>query len=289
VAEPKAWTIPRPYQRLGRPAISLATFRRRVREVAGWRRPRLVAKGDPGREAVLTSLHQRLSELPEDAVVLAEDETHLHLLPWVRATWIAKGARQPVMTPGTNRRRSILGAVDLATGRCFDQVAAKAVSATFTAFCAHLLAAYPTAPVVAVTCDNVIIHCPKIVQRWLQTHPRLRILHGARDGPHDTPIGWTWGALKTYLANSPTLTIQGRIRQVHARFHQRTPSNCWPPPRRTAPRGCPTVTCNAMSRPRQPWGRPPNCQSWISTLAYSPACTQGAPASMASTAARSRS
>jgi hypothetical protein len=24
---------------------------------------------------------------------------------------------------------------------------------------------------------------------------------------------------------------------------------------------------------RQPWGRPPNCQSWISTLVYSLACT----------------
>ena len=75
VAEPKEWTIPRLYQRLGRPAMSLATFRRRVREVAGWRLPRLVAKGDPDREAVLASLHQRLTELPEDAVVLAEDET----------------------------------------------------------------------------------------------------------------------------------------------------------------------------------------------------------------------
>jgi hypothetical protein len=32
-----------------------------------------------------------------------------------------------------------------------------------------------------------------------------------------------WGALKTYLANSPTLTIQGRIRQVHAFFRERTP------------------------------------------------------------------
>jgi transposase len=30
LAEPKAWTIPRLYQRLGRPAMSLATFRRRV-------------------------------------------------------------------------------------------------------------------------------------------------------------------------------------------------------------------------------------------------------------------
>ena len=54
----------------------------------------------------------------------------------------------------------------------------KAVSATFTAFCEQLLAAYPTAPVVAVICDNVIIHRSKIVQRWLGKQPRLQVLHG---------------------------------------------------------------------------------------------------------------
>jgi hypothetical protein len=56
---------PRRYQRLGRPAISLATLRRRVREVAGWRRPRLVARGDPDREAALAALRQSIAELPE--------------------------------------------------------------------------------------------------------------------------------------------------------------------------------------------------------------------------------
>lgn len=40
-------------------------------------------------------------------MVLAEDETHVNLLPWVRATWIATGSRQQVMTPGENRRRTI--------------------------------------------------------------------------------------------------------------------------------------------------------------------------------------
>jgi hypothetical protein len=62
----------------------------------------------------------------------------------------------------------------------------------------------------------------KIVQRWLRKHPRLRVLHGARYSPHDNPIERIWGALKTHLANSPTLTIQGRIRQVHAFFRART-------------------------------------------------------------------
>jgi DDE superfamily endonuclease len=105
-------------------------------------------------------------------VVLAEDETHLNLLPWVRATWIAKGTR--------------------------------------------------TAPLVAVVCDNVIIHRSKIVQRWRKTHPRLLVLHGARYSPHDNPVERVWGALKAWLANKPTLTIQGRVRQAHAFFRQRT-------------------------------------------------------------------
>jgi hypothetical protein len=52
-----------------------------------WRSwPRLVAKGDPDREQTLTDLRQAIAELPPSAVVLAEDETHVNLLPWVRAT-----------------------------------------------------------------------------------------------------------------------------------------------------------------------------------------------------------
>jgi hypothetical protein len=44
------------------------------------------------------------------------------------------GTRQRVMTPGTNRRRTIFGAVDLHTGQWLYQVTRKAVSAAFTAF-----------------------------------------------------------------------------------------------------------------------------------------------------------
>jgi transposase len=222
LTQPKAWTIPRLWLALGRPAISLRTLRRRVSEVARWRRPRLVAKGDPDRDQTLAALHQALSQLPAGAVVLAEDETHVNLLPWVRATWIPRGQRQPVMTPGKNRRRTIFGAVDLVSGRWFYQVTRKAVSATFTAFCLQLLNAYPTASVVAVICDNVIIHRSKIVQHWLATHPRIVVLHGARYSPHDNPVERVWAALKAWLANTPTLTIQGRVRQAHAFFRART-------------------------------------------------------------------
>jgi transposase/transposase-like protein len=222
LGQPKAWTISRLWLRLGRPTMSLRTLHRRVAEVAAWRRPRLVARGDPDRDQILAHLHQQLRDLPTGAVLLAEDETHLNLLPWVRSTWIAKGTRQQVMTPGKNRRRTIFGAIDLASGQWSYQVTRKAISASFTAFCEQLLAAYPTAPVVAVICDNVIIHRSKIVQRWQKAHPRLIVLHGARYSPHDNPVERVWGALKAWLANNPTLTIQGRVRQVHAFFQQRT-------------------------------------------------------------------
>ena len=192
--------------------------------MARWRRPRLVAKGDPDRDQVLAGLRQSIAELPDSAVVLAEDETHINLLPWIRSTWIPTSQRQPIMTPGTNRRRTIFGAVDLRTGRFLDQVTRKAVSANFTAFCEQLLAAAPAAPMVAVICDNVIIHRSKLVQRWLAAHPRLLVLHGARYSPHDNPVERIWAALKAWLANTPTLTIQGRVRQVHAFFRARSPA-----------------------------------------------------------------
>ena len=73
-------------------------------------------------------------------------------------------------------------------------------------------------------CNNVIIHRSKLVQRWLAVHPRLLVLHGARYSPHDNPVERIWAALKTWLANSPTLTIQGRLRQVHAFFRARSPA-----------------------------------------------------------------
>ena len=115
-ADYRRWERARPME-LWQLDVSQRTLRRRVREVASWRRPRLVAKGDPDRDQVLAELRHTIAELPDGAVVLAEDETHVNLLPWIRSTWIANGCRQQVMIPGTNRRRTIFGAVDLHTGR----------------------------------------------------------------------------------------------------------------------------------------------------------------------------
>jgi transposase len=49
---PKAWTTARIWRALGRPPMSLRTVYRRIREQATWRRPRLIAKGNPDHDCI---------------------------------------------------------------------------------------------------------------------------------------------------------------------------------------------------------------------------------------------
>ncbi len=84
--------------------------------MAIWRRPKLTARGDPDHDHAVAQIVARLLEPPRGAVVLAEDETHLNLLPHVRASWTLRGARPEVLTPGTNRKVTVPGAIEVSTG-----------------------------------------------------------------------------------------------------------------------------------------------------------------------------
>lgn len=90
---------------------------RRVRLVAIWRRPELTARGGPDHDHVVAQIVARLTGLPRQSVVLAEDEMPLNLLPHMRASWTPRGARPQVLTPGTNRKVTVLGALEVSTGR----------------------------------------------------------------------------------------------------------------------------------------------------------------------------
>jgi hypothetical protein len=97
---PGPWTLPQIQRYLGWPQVSARTLYRRVRLVAVWRRPKLTARGDPDHDHVVAQIVARLIDLPRRAVVLAEDETHLNLLPHVRASWTLRGACPQVPHPG---------------------------------------------------------------------------------------------------------------------------------------------------------------------------------------------
>ena len=112
----------------------------------------------------------RLLELPRRAVVLAEDETHLNLLPHVRASWTMRGARPQVPTPGTNRKVTVLGALEVSTGAWVYRLGRRC-AADFIALLDQLPRAFPQAPVIVVICDNDSIHHARKVTAYRDRHP----------------------------------------------------------------------------------------------------------------------
>jgi len=221
VQQPGPWTVRRLWRYLGRPALSPRTLYRRVRQAAVWRRPKLTARGDPEHDQAVAAIIARLLALPRRAVVPAEDETHLHLLPHVRAGWTRRGTRPQVTTPGKNRQVTVLGALEVTTGQWVYRLGRRRAS-DFAALLDQLLRAFPWAPAIVVICDNDSTRHARAVTAWLAGHPRLELLYGARYSPHDNPVERIWGALKNYLANT-AVTWPGRLRQVRAFIRARSP------------------------------------------------------------------
>ena len=118
-------------------------------------RPKLTARGDPNHDHVVAGIVARLIDLPRQAVVLAEAETHLNLLPHVRASWTLRTARPQIPTPGTNRQVTVFGAIEVTTGRWVYRLGRRR-AADFIALLDQALRAFPRAPVIIVTCDNYV-------------------------------------------------------------------------------------------------------------------------------------
>jgi transposase len=170
LARPGPWTLPRIRRYLGWPQVSMRTLYRRVRLVAIWRRPKLTARGDPDHDHVVAGIVARLLELPRGSVVLAEDETHLNLLPHVRASWTLRTARPLVPTPGSNRQVTVFGALEVSSGAWVYRLGRRC-AADFIALLDQVLAAFPSAPVIAMICDNDSIHHARKVTAHLERHP----------------------------------------------------------------------------------------------------------------------
>jgi transposase len=221
LARPGPWTLPRIRRYLAQPQVSTRTLYRRVRLVAIWRRPKLTARGDPAHDHVVAGIVARLLDLPRRSVVCAEDETHLNLLPHVRAGWTLRGARPQIPTPGKNRQVTVFGAIEVTTGRWVYRLGRRC-AADFITLLGMLDQAFPRAPVIVVICDNDSIHHARAVTSHLQQHPRLELLYGARYSPHDNPVERIWAGLKNYVANT-AVSWPGRLRQIHAFFRNRSP------------------------------------------------------------------
>ena len=113
------------------------------------------------------------------------DELDVHLLPKVGAAWMPQGTQEEIMTPGTNEKHSLAGALHLATGKMLYGLGPCKNNGLFRDLLTLLDTAYPASEVtrIYVVVDNYRIHKAKAVTQWLAP-PVLKCLGALRDQPH---------------------------------------------------------------------------------------------------------
>jgi len=161
-----------------------------------WKRAKLVAKDDdPQRVEKLARIRYAFEQVRAGAALFFADELDLSLLPKVGYQWMPKGAQVEVMTPGTNEKRYLAGALDLSTGMIQHCVWYRKTTGLFLDLLNTLDCAYPAAafPHLSVVADNAKIHHAGEVEQWLAAHPRFELLYLPTYCPRANPIERAFG------------------------------------------------------------------------------------------------
>ena len=178
-------------------AVSGETVRRWLHELDWvWKRAKLIAKDDdPQRVEKLARIRLAFEQRRASAALFFADELDISLLPKVGSQWMPKGAQVEVLTPGTNEKRYLAGALDVTTGTISHCVWYSKVTGLFLDLLQTLDHAYP-APVfsrLTIVADNAKIHHAEEVEKWLATHPRFELLYLPTYCPRANPIERAFG------------------------------------------------------------------------------------------------
>ena len=177
--------------------VSQETVRRWLHESGYvWKRARHVARDDDPERVTKLARIRRLIEhlLPTEALFFA-DELDIHLLPKLGCEWMLKGTQTEVMTPGTNRKHYLAGALNFVTGKVLAVVGERKNRWLFLDLLRSLDRACPTTKFTKlyVVLDNYGIHKAKAVVTWLAAHPRFELVWLPSYCPRANPIERVFG------------------------------------------------------------------------------------------------
>lgn len=177
--------------------VSAETVRRWLHEIGWvWKRAKLVAKDDdPQRIERLARIRFQHEHVRAHEVMVFADELDIHLLPKVGAAWMRQGTQDEIMTPGTNEKHYLAGALHLATGKMLYCLGPRKNNGLFRDLLTLLDTAYPASAVtrIYVVVDNYCIHKAKAVQQWVASHPRFALLWLPTYCPRANPIERVFG------------------------------------------------------------------------------------------------
>lgn len=127
--------------------------------------------------------------------MLFADELDINLLPKVGYQWMPKGEQVEIMTPGTNEKRYLAGALDTRTGKVLHCTWWRKQAGLFLDLLKLLDGSYPAAQIerIYVVVDNAKIHKAEMIMKWLAAHPRFELLYLPRYCPRANPIERAFG------------------------------------------------------------------------------------------------
>ncbi len=206
---------------------SLGAIRKALHQVGlRWGRPRLAMpnKVDPDKAQKQWAIVKAVTEAPPEAAILYADESRIQLLPLLRAMWHWAGQQVRIPTPGTNKTRSLFGALHIRTGQWTYLVRERMCKEDFIAFLEHLLVVFPVVPIILIV-DNYSSHTAHLVQHWLAEHPRLQVYYLPKYCSHLNPVEQIWLRLKGQIAaNRLYGSIQLLMLTVEQFFAEMTPT-----------------------------------------------------------------
>jgi transposase len=177
--------------------VSRETIRRTLHQLGyGWKRARHVARDDdPERVSKLARIRHLIETLPKNAALFFADELDLHLLPKLGYEWMLRGTQREVMTPGTNQKSYLAGALNFVSGKMMSVVGERKNRWLFIDLLRRIERACPAQKFtrVYVVVDNYRIHKAKAVGQWLSKHPRFEVVWLPRYCPRANPIERAFG------------------------------------------------------------------------------------------------
>jgi len=205
------------------------TIRRHLHDLGWrWRKPKYESprKEDPEREAKLDAIQKAVeevttSEAEEPPLLLAEDESTFSWLPVLRRMWTRQGKQPKVKTPGTPKKVTCFGALNLITGEWLYYFAPKAWAIYFEEFLEHLVATYPRRTIYLIL-DNATIHAKaKNIVHWLEQHPQVVPLWLPTYSSFLNPVERLWGEIKQRVAANHCYASLEALQEALVDFFQR--------------------------------------------------------------------
>jgi transposase len=196
-------------------AVSQETVRRWLHEAGYvWKRARHVARDDdPERVVKLARIRHLCETLPRKAALFFADELDIHLLPKLGCEWMPRGTQTEVMTPGTNRKSYLAGALNFTTGNLLSVVGERKNRWLFIELLRALDRACPVAQMskIYVIVDNYGIHKAKAVAAWLAQHPRFEVVWLPSYCPRANPIERAFGDVHDKCTRNHKRTALGEL------------------------------------------------------------------------------